>query len=471
MRNTQRIRRRPLYRSRGRFPDVPRRITIIGTLLLIFAPAFALTNESGKPYEQDFIITAYYSPLPDQCCYVLGSEIADKILNGEGVRGADGTGVYPGMIAAPPSYAFGTRIALPGIGVVTVHDRGGAIQEASGGHRLDLWAGYGEEGLARALAFGVKRVRGTVYPQGSPEPRERIALEALTAPLERLRPFYVLDHGLLDARPKVGQIGLSVVMLQEHLRDLGYFAHDVTGKFGEVTQQGLARFLREVGLDGHGDALMERSAAYLVATHRLGKRDVPAPMIGPESSAEDIAAAQRMLRFLGLYRGRSDGTYGPALRDAVIAFQQSRSLVGDGTSPGAGRIGPLTRGALTQAWKQSIIARHAERLLLLRRTIRHLEDRGRLVEGFLREGKTGPAVRVYQELLAARGFFPAEKINGVFGPLTKESTARYQLAVGLIKRASDEGAGDVGPLTLRKLRSEEVREALRMVRAYGWQVL
>ena len=83
--------------------------------------------ETDIPYERDFVITAYYSPLPGQCCYVKGGEIADKILNGNGTHGADGTAVHPGMIAAPKSYAFGTRIQLPGIGIGTVNDRGGAI--------------------------------------------------------------------------------------------------------------------------------------------------------------------------------------------------------------------------------------------------------------------------------------------------------------------------------------------------------
>ena len=81
-----------------------------------------------------------------------GTYAADTLLNGKGIAGADGTGVYLGMAAAPQSYEFGTRIVFPGIGTVTVHDRGGAITELeTGAHRLDLWMGYGEEGLARAL--------------------------------------------------------------------------------------------------------------------------------------------------------------------------------------------------------------------------------------------------------------------------------------------------------------------------------
>ena len=50
----------------------------------------AIGTDSSAPYEQEFVITAYYSPQPNQCCYVKGGYVADKILNGEGHTTADG---------------------------------------------------------------------------------------------------------------------------------------------------------------------------------------------------------------------------------------------------------------------------------------------------------------------------------------------------------------------------------------------
>jgi 3D (Asp-Asp-Asp) domain-containing protein len=148
----------------------------------LFSPMMAVAADTSVavPHEQDFILTAYYSPLPNQCCYIKGSEDADKLLNGNGLKGADGTAVYPGMLAGPPSYAFGTRIVLPGLGTMTVHDRGGAIQVLDQADRLDVWAGFGEEGLARALAFGVKHIHGTVYPPSAAQPDESINRSAET---------------------------------------------------------------------------------------------------------------------------------------------------------------------------------------------------------------------------------------------------------------------------------------------------
>lgn len=121
---------------------------------------------SAEAAETYFIVTAYYSPLPDQASYFRGSYEADIRLNGSGTHGASGRAVYTGMLAAPKNYSFGTTIYLEGIGTGVVDDRGGAIVEAGKrGHqydRLDIWMGHGDEGLSRALAWGRRVVPGRV---------------------------------------------------------------------------------------------------------------------------------------------------------------------------------------------------------------------------------------------------------------------------------------------------------------------
>ena len=466
------ISRRSLYQSKAMHLRIPRHVIAMTMMIAIVAPAWAaMEGLSLQPREQDFIITAYYSPMPDQCCYVKGSEEADKILNGEGRAGADGTPVYPGMAAAPGSYAFGTRIVLPGIGVVTVHDRGGAIQEWEKAHRLDLWVGYGEEGLARALAFGVQRVHGTVYASGAQGPEERFVAEHFVSPWDRLKPFLTLDNGLLDARPRSGEKGLSVTMLQEHLRDLGYFHDAVSGLFGDETKNALTQFLRDMGADDPSDQLTAHAAALLVAAVRQKQHKFPVGFIDAASAPVQITAAQRLLRFLGLYKGRTDGQYSDTLKQAILAFQKQESLIGGPDSPGAGRIGPVTRAHLSDRWQRTMVGRKANALLTLTRVTQMLEKKGRLVTHFMELGYSGPDVRAYQQMLSDRGFFPKEKINGVFGDLTRSATIRYQLAMKLITKETDAGAGTVGAKTMRLLRQEEVRRAQQLVRSYGWQVL
>ncbi len=461
----------PLYRTRA--ARLPRHLKWLIAAVTLVAPAMVTGVSTNLPREQEFILTAYYSPLPGQCCYVKGGYRADKILNGEGTHGADGTPVYPGMIAAPASYAFGTVVSLPGIGRFAVHDRGGAITELTGGaHRLDIWVGEGEEGLARALAFGVRRVRGTVYDTGGFQPKERFSLDSFPAVLERLEPFLVRSADLLAVSVKAGDRGLSVSMLQRALKKAGFFDQSSTGLYGEKTQEALARFNAAYGLQEPSDHLSERSAAFLAAAVQRSDADPPVMKnVDRHARAPIIRTAQRTMRFLGYYKGRTNGVYDDVLAAAILKFQQNAQLVGTAEDPGAGRIGPLTRGKLETEWNQKLVVDLADRLLILRRVEGLLDERGKNVDRFLSEGDSGPSVTLLQRLLADRGYFPDAKVNGHFGPQTREAVLQYQMDRQLVVAEGGAGAGTVGPQTLKSLRAEEQQEAYLLVRAEGWRAL
>jgi hypothetical protein len=72
-------------------------ILFFTSIFLIFFPSIAL-GESETNLRK-FIITAYYSPLPNQSFYLRGSYEADIRLNGHGTHGASGKPVYVGMLA------------------------------------------------------------------------------------------------------------------------------------------------------------------------------------------------------------------------------------------------------------------------------------------------------------------------------------------------------------------------------------
>lgn len=448
-------------------------LVLLAFLFQLLSPTLAIaqTVKGSEPYVQDFVLTAYYSPLPNQCCYVKGNYEADKVLNGQGTNGADGTPVYPGMIAAPPSYPFGTRITLPGLGTFTVHDRGGAIQEWTDAHRIDVWAGSGEEGLARALAFGVQHVRGTVYPVGSAMPAESVSLERMPAPESKLKPYIVAQNGLIDIHPVFGQHGLSVRMLQERLKELGYFNHAITGLFGDVTKQSLVSFMADMGIDESSDSLTEKTGAYLDAAIQYKDSDSNVEFMGKLSGKSAIKQAQRTMRSLGYYRGRTDGEYSTVLFNAILSYQRDRKLVGNATSPGAGRIGPLTKKAIDRDVRNKRIAKAADEILVMNEIQRILTKKNALVNVTMEKGKNGAVVRALQTFLAEKGFFPEEKINGNYGDLTAKSVASYQVAVGLLKSEKEKGAGTVGPFTLSALRQDQVRLMYKLVRTSGWAVL
>jgi 3D (Asp-Asp-Asp) domain-containing protein len=144
---------------------------IFASFLAFFAFLPTSSYATVTEVEKEFIVTAYYSPLPDQSFYLKGNYNAEKILNGEGTHGASGKPVFVGMIAAPKTYNFGTRINLNGLGAGIVEDRGGAIVKAGERgqehDRIDIWMGVGETGLRRAIAWGKRKVIGTIATDDS----------------------------------------------------------------------------------------------------------------------------------------------------------------------------------------------------------------------------------------------------------------------------------------------------------------
>jgi peptidoglycan hydrolase-like protein with peptidoglycan-binding domain len=135
----------------------------IFSLLIILSFLLASFPVSAQD-DNYFVVTAYYSPLPDQEYYITGNYKDELILNGKGIAWASGKPVFSGMLAAPGKYSFGTKIYLDGLGIWVVEDRGGAIvpagQRGYSYDRIDVWMGYGDEGLLRANFWGKRKVYG-----------------------------------------------------------------------------------------------------------------------------------------------------------------------------------------------------------------------------------------------------------------------------------------------------------------------
>jgi len=260
-------------------------IDILMVLLIILASnpishsvsdkAFAEHFDGNYPYVKTFKISAYYSPLPCQEKYTTGSYEGDIRLNGSGVNSADGTPVYPGMIAAPKTYSFGEKMDIPGIGLVAVHDRGGAIVPANNGRgaydRLDIWMGYGDEGLQRALNWGKRDVDVVVYGINDSikeeiylpgyDKSESSANECTYKNVES-NPVVstststpvATDTSKLSYNLQIGSSGYEVQKLQKELTFLSYFRTDVTGYFGPITEHAVFKFQQSQGLVGDKDS-------------------------------------------------------------------------------------------------------------------------------------------------------------------------------------------------------------------------
>ncbi|MFA6457852.1 MAG: peptidoglycan-binding protein [Patescibacteria group bacterium] len=442
------------------------------SLLASFAPTvFAAAD--FEPYDATFVISAYYSPLPNQRVYFRGTYAADVRLNGNGTNGADGTQVYPGMLAAPKTYPFGMKIEIPGLGVGAIHDRGGAIvlagERTIATHdRLDVWMGRGEEGLARALQWGVRTVHAKVYPATA------TLAESFTLP--SMSPVFVADL-------QIGSSGDTVTRLQNELKTYGYFQDEVDGTYDEGTAQAvlgyqLARKL-VASADSAGAGILDSNTRASLNSELFQRSWTPpnSLLIATANAASGVSVAktststlaststkpvatavrfpttltlgdrgalvremQIALTEAGSYECEVNGVFDEKMEDCIFKFQSENQILANRTDFGAGFFGEKTREKLASL----LDARDAEVAKLIA---------DKAPTSTIDVGASGEAVTKLQTALRDLGFFAGE-ISGEYDAATEAAVLAFQTSKGIVASAASSGAGVFGPKTRAALTAD-----------------
>jgi peptidoglycan hydrolase-like protein with peptidoglycan-binding domain/3D (Asp-Asp-Asp) domain-containing protein len=394
---------------------------LIGMLLAMTMGAnFAQAEELelvSYPYDQGFVTSAYYSPLPCQDRYVTGSYQGDIRLNGSGVNSADNTPVYPGMIAAPKTYPFGLKINIPGIGMTAVHDRGGAIVHAGErGHeydRLDIWMGYGDKGLDRAMNWGKKTVQGAVY--GVDENILELVTLGDYVPSEAIPnecDYQDFIRNSVPIAPPTQNVPTLKVMASE-------FDVELSDTLG---------FNLSLGSEG-----------------------------------ERVENLQNELNRLNFYKAEITGIYDELTQHAVYKFQQSRGIIETEEDFGAGVFGPATSSEMNSI----ITSRNETRVMIAYHTdeynksldvpeelpLDEVEEGEIIIASEMDLGESSDEVRILQEFLQKQGYFNNDFLTDYFGEMTREAVLSFQIDNGIVGGETDLGAGRVGPSTLEMINS------------------
>lgn len=432
------------------------------SLILIALVSQSLWIPSGsaqqtKVEQRQFLVTAYYSPQPNQSFYIRGSYEADVALNGQGTHGADGTEVYIGMLAAPAKYPFGTRIKIPGLGVGEVHDRGGAIGESEDYDRIDVWMGAGEQGLSRALNWGARFVDGEIYWDAS-----QISVN--------------LDYSWVN--PNLSDASIAGLQTSSQSTEV----ESVEPESQEVQLENLSPVIPNIPSLQEGQFIRPRINPEVV--YIQAKRDRLTPGISQGVAGEEVKQLQRMLAEVGYYEGEVSGQYDQSTSESVYQFQKAHGLINSHSDLGAGHFGPKTHQALlfaldhkaevlkdypkeVQVWipSQDDLPTLAD--LTLQPTIARkklafadhaVSDNSSLIAQTsvnemteLELNDQGEQVIKLQDELIERGYLAAGLNTGYFGVKTSEAVLRFQLENGVIQSANEAGAGRVGPRTLKLL--------------------
>ena len=450
----------------------------VSSILILFASiniVAAASDTSSSPadsvtfpYQQPFVISAYYSPLENQKKYVTGSYKGDIRLNGDGVHGADGSNVHPGMVAAPKSYPFGTKMKIPGIGTVEVHDRGGAIVNAGQRHqafdRLDVWMGSGDAGLQRALHWGRRTVEVTVYGIDA-NIAENVDLEGYSAAENiaenvtgQAPKTFVDDLSLNDKNDEVGK-------LQTTLKQLGYYQGDASRVYDDVTRDAVVKFQIAAGII---DDSNDFGAGYFGPQTRKSLEDalnqqqteinnhLPQTPLTKDDQGDDVRKLQEALKKLG-YDVNVTGIYDDQTVNAILQFQKEQKVVSSNNDFGAGVFGPKTMkllasklhgvsfdgGNIATANLVSVTpVANASAQALVHPVVVFTKD--------LQLGDKGDDVRKLQEELQRMNYLGIDP-SGYFGAVTKHAVMKFQEAQGLVASSKDQAAGYFGSSTRARI--------------------
>lgn len=132
------------------------------------------------------------------------------------------------------------------------------------------------------------------------------------------------------------------------------------------------------------------------------------------STGDNVRKMQTALRQKGFYKGRVDGKFGPATKQAVIAFQKSVSLSADG-KPGNKTLTALYHGS-------SAINDDGNGNVKAALNIKNPHS--------ICYGMQGERVRALQQALRTAGYYNAA-IDAKFGDNTRNAVIKFQRANGL----------------------------------------
>ncbi len=346
----------------SKLKSIPFSTLLVFCFSILSHTQYAQAQTQGE--QRMFTITGYYSPLPNQNFYITGTYESEKRLNGEGIAGADGTPVYAGMIAAPKSYAFGTKICFEGVGCGMVHDRGGAIVEAgkttlAQHDRIDIWMGYGEEGLLRALAWGVKQKKGTVYPSNADI---RVFMNFEVPP--QLGDIIDLpQRPIFNTNLSFGNSGEKVALLQQALHTLRLYEGFQDGIYNEKVKEGVFQFQKqhfvvEKKTDIGAGVFGPQTRAKL--TEVLYKKSVEEKIkeawdsfhfeneLSTGTRNHEVFKLQNILVQEEFMMVHPTGYFGPITKNALIDFQIAHNIIRSKNALGAGKVGPSTKKVLNQ---------------------------------------------------------------------------------------------------------------------------
>lgn len=471
----------------------------------IFIPSAFAQNESEEEIKY-FVVTAYYSPLPDQERYLRWNYEDEKKLNWNWIRWASGLEVFEGMFAWPKSYEFWTKIYLEWIWTWIIADRGWAIVQAwerwYQHDRIDVWMWHWDEWLNRALAWGKRTVAWKII-----ESEEWLSEAVLSANLE-----INLSKSQVEQKEIIKDLYNSNFWYESKSEDIKFFQEELKKRwlynweidwvynkeisdfvinfqieawiikskneywawywwkktrniFIEQEQEIISSFKNKVNpleqkiAENEEIKVVEEKKVALVETKSENKQepkikeekipvkiDILDTYIAPESSKEDIKKLQEKLKSMDLYSGDINWEY-KDLRVALIDFQLKNNVIKSENEFWAWYFWPQTRKE-TKKYYENFLA-EKEKVKLANKKA---EDSISMI-WTPKLWDTWEDVRHLQKTLISLWYFEW-KDTWYFWPKTRQSILAFQIDHNLVSKDWDPGSGKIWEKTKNVMKNK-----------------
>ena len=393
---------------------------IISLSIIIFVLFWLIQNNTfaNKINKKYFRITAYYSPLPNQSHYIKWTYEKEIIMNGRGIRWASWKKVFSGMLAAPKNYSFWTKIKLKWLWVAEVADRWGAIVKAWERNfkydRIDIWVGYWEKGLQRAMYWGNRIVEWEIIPKYS-----KNTLKISTIPAPRWTIYHATKNP--DLIQKKGIIKRKI-----------YLSWKKTIKNKKI----------------------------LALKQKTYSKDL---FEWPIQNSAWVKNLQKKLTEMKLYSWKINWEY-LSIRQIILDFQLKNNVISKKTDIWAGNFWPKTRKTLKQKYNEFKEEKEKKRIEKIKKEKEKKEARIKAEKRInsiwnIKFWDISYDVRVCQKTLKEVWFFEY-KDTAIFWEKTKQSIMKYQLDRKIISNKNIYWAGMFWPKTRQSLINDLVKKSL-----------
>ncbi len=206
-----------------------------------------------------------------------------------------------------------------------------------------------------------------------------------------------------------GDSGSSVRWVQEKLKIKGFFNHEITGVFGELTESAVKKFqqAKKLTADGIVGTITRNALAQNTSqTSSSTTSSIPTNIVKKGDSGSSVRWVQEKLKIKGFFKSEITGVFGNTTETAVKQFQQSRKLTADGI------VGTKTRNALQQSATQTSTTTKKSSTI-------------NPSQGVLKLGDSGNEVKWLQEKLTQLKVYNGP-VTGFFGNLTEASVKKFQ---------------------------------------------